>query len=88
MAGRGRAAGRQLDIFNDLPDGRLGLLLAVLEREALKASARGRRRDAVRGLAVLRDELDGVCAGGRRGSRPGAGRAGHGPGSATGCGGR
>ena len=61
VAPDGRQAECQLDMFRDLPEGRLFLLLAVLEHEAMKAAARGRVRDAIRELSELREELAGAA---------------------------
>lgn len=57
-----RQPGCQLDMFRDLPEGRLFPLLAALEHEAMKAAARGRARDAIRELSELRNELDGAAS--------------------------
>ena len=55
-----RSPPHQLDLFRDRPGGDMLLLLAVLEHEAFAAAARGRIRDAIRELTVLRDALGGA----------------------------
>ena len=51
------AALGQPDLFQELPEGRLHMLLATLEQEVIRLAARGRVSTTVRELSALLAEL-------------------------------